>query len=217
MSLKTESAPLALIIYYSFSRQTCRLVEKFTEGLEKKGVNCVTERIYPEKPPAFPLNSIPATIKMMLATFFRVRIPIKPLSDRAFQHYDLVIIAGPTWSFNPSGPILAFLDRDSKNIFSGRPVLPLISCRKYWRTNAWYLKKRIIKSGGIPEQPIHYQHPVPDPWNLVGVFLTIAGKSPRKIPVMKKYYPRYGHTTRQLEQAVKDGEKIGAFLLKNQK
>lgn len=212
MSLK-KTAPSVLIVCYSFSSQTRRLVEKIAEGLDDMGVHIFVQRLEVKNPPSFPLHSIFKTIKMMLTTFLRKRFPIRPLSEKAFEDYDLVIIAGPTWSYNPSGPILSFLDQYGEKILEGKRVIALISCRKYWRTHAWYLKKRILAAGGIPEPPLYYNHPVSDPWNLIGVFLTIAGRSPRKIPVMKKYYTRYGHSSNQLDMVKRDGEKIAARLL----
>lgn len=205
-----------LIIFYSFSRQTRKLVDKTAEVLKGEGITTVVERLIPDPNIPFPLNSVFKTIKMMIETFFRKRIPIKPLSDKTYENYNMIILAGPTWSYNPSGPILTFLDGYGKTILKDKRVKIIISCRSYWRTNAWYMKKRIKKFGGIFETPIHFEHNVPEPWNTIGVLLTVAGKNINKIPVIRKHYIRYGHNNSQLELMEKKALEIAKSLKEEQ-
>jgi hypothetical protein len=118
-----------LIIYFSFSSQTNNLILALVKGLEKYDIDIVKEKLIPAVPLRFPVGSVSGTLLMMLTTFFRRRIPIEPLASSCFDNYDLIILAGPTWSYNPSGPVLSLFDRDGKALFRDRVTLPLISCR----------------------------------------------------------------------------------------
>ena len=204
--------PKVLIIYYSFSGQTSGLLHRLAEGLRGQGVQVRMERLQPVKPLRFPVGSIPATLKMMLTTFLRARTPIKEIPGDCFEGYDLVILAGPTWSYNPSGPVLSLIDRDGPRLFAGRRVLPLISCRGYWRMHWYGLRKMLQKCGALVSNLIVFSHPSREPWRTIGVFLKIAGKSPERGALIGKYYQRYGHSKEQQEEAFQFGELIGKNL-----
>ena len=92
-----------LILYYSYSHQTTNLLKKLIVGLEESDIDVTLERIIPERRLAFPIGTIPATVLMMFKTFLRIRFPAKSLNPKVFSRWDLIIVAGPTWSFNPAG------------------------------------------------------------------------------------------------------------------
>ena len=117
-----------LVLYYSFSSQTKNLVQALLQGMAEYEAETVCERIVPTVPQHFPIGTVPKTIKKMIVTLFRQRIPVKPLPERCFAAYDLVLLAGPTWSYNPSGPVLSLLDRDGQRLFGQQTVIPVISC-----------------------------------------------------------------------------------------
>lgn len=204
-----------LMLYYSFSGQTSSLLYRFASGLKRQGVEVVAERLHPVEPLRFPLNSFFATIKMMLTTFLRFRVPIQELSPDCSQEFDLIVLAGPTWSYNPSGPVLALLDRDGKRLFAGRKVLPLISCRGYWRMH-WYGLRRLLRRCGaeVPGKFV-FAHPTLEPWRTVGVFLKIAGKMPERSRFMGRHYKRYGHSHEQQKVAFQLGRQVGEALVLN--
>ena len=85
---------------------------------------------------------------MMMLTFFRKRIPIAPLSDKCKGRFDLMILAGPTWSYHPSGPVLSLLDRNDSTLFANQTVISLISCRGYWRMHWFGLRALLKKTAG---------------------------------------------------------------------
>ncbi len=189
-----------LILYYSFSNQTRRMVHVAKEVLRDEGYTFYEERIRPKYPLTFPVNSILDTFILMIKTFFRWRVPIYPLSERALKgEFNLVVLAGPTWSYNPSGPILSLLDLHGQELFKATKVLPLISCRSYWKRHYTYLRGRIQSLGGAVLPPIVLRHPLKEPWKTLGVFFTIAGKNPRRLPLLRNRYVQYGHTKEQLE------------------
>jgi len=189
-------------------------LKKLVAGLEESDIDIMWERLVPEQELRFPIGTIPATVLMMFQTFLRKRYPAKPVDPKIFDQWDLIIIAGPTWSYNPSGVVLSFLDRDGEKLFTGQAVLPLISCRGYWRVHFWGLRSLLKKCGAkIVAAPIVFKHPTAEPWNTIGVFLKLAGKMPeRGKGWFRKYYPKYGHSRKQIETAYELGKKLGQDL-----
>ena len=202
--------PKVLVLFYSFSGQTRGLIQRLVASLEEHGVTVHTERLNPRDQLRFPIGSVLSTLRMMLVTLFRRNMVIEPLDARCYQVYDLVILAGPTWSYNPSGPVLGLLRQFGKRVFSGKVVLPLISCRGYWRAHWLGLRHLLRKRGATVPNVIVFSHPVKEPWRTAGVFLKLAGKVPERL--FGEHYPRYGHSREQQEQAFLFGSRIAEAL-----
>ncbi|MFH1021128.1 MAG: hypothetical protein V1782_11055 [Pseudomonadota bacterium] len=208
-----DSQPVkVLILYYSLSAQTSGLVHRLGAGLEAHGVQLVCERLQPLTPRKFPIGTVPATLFMMLTTFLRTRMPIQPLSPSCGERYSLIILAGPTWSYNPSGPVLSLFDRDGARLFAGQQVLPLISCRGYWRMHWLSLRWQLARCGAKVVGRMIFAHPSKEPWRTIGVFLKLAGRVPERSSWLGRYYPRYGHSREQQDQAFGFGAAIGQAL-----
>ncbi len=204
-----------LILYYSFSSQTRNLLQAFADGLEDQGIEICWQQLKPLKKLQFPLGSVSATLAMMLKTFFRKRVEIEPIGRECFSHWDLVVLAGPTWSYNPSGPILSLLDNDA-GLFDGKKVLPFISCRGYWRVHYWSLRHILKKKGAQVVNPLVFRHIGKEPWLTIGVFLKLVGKTPESGKSwFKKYYTKYGHSRGQVAQAKRVGTLFGEKLESN--
>ena len=208
-----DSQPVrVLILYYSLSAQTSGLVHRLGAGLEEQGVHLAYERLQPLVPRHFPLGTVPATLFMMFTTFLRTRMPIQPLPPSCWEDYDLIVLAGPTWSYNPSGPVLSLLDRDGPRLFADKQVLPLISCRGYWRMHWLSLHWQLGRCGANVVGKMIFAHPSKEPWRTIGVFLKLAGRVPERSRWLGRYYPRYGHSREQQEQAFACGAAIGRAL-----
>jgi len=201
-----------LILSYSFSGQTSCLLRQLQTSLAQEGHLVVKERITPCEPLKFPTDSFASCLKMMITTFLRLRVPIQPLPPTCREPYDLVILGGPTWSYNPSGPILSLLDRDGQTLFRNQTVLPVISCRGYWRLHYHGLSRMLRRCGATVPNVIIFSHPSPEPWRTIGVFLKISGKSPERWPFLSRYYPHFGHSKGQQEEAAHFGTLIGQAL-----
>ncbi len=200
-----------LILSYSYSHQTRNLLKTMVAGMEEENVEVVWERLDPVQDLRFPIGTIPSTFVMMVETFFRKRYPIKPLNTVVFQDWDMIILAGPTWSYNPSGPVLSLLDGEGKQLFKNQTVLPMISCRGYWRVHYWGLKA-LLKKCNVKDviDPIVFSHPTPEPWRTIGVFLKLAGRTPEKgSGWFRRVYPKYGHSRKQVEKAGSLGRQLG--------
>lgn len=202
-----------LIIYYSYSSQTRNLVTSFVEGLERQDVEVTVEQLKPVRKLSFPLGSMLSTLVMMVETFFRKREPISPIGLDVTKKYDLIVLAGPTWSYNPSGPMLAFFDKYSQQ-FAHHTVLPFISCRGYWRMHYYQLKYMLHRSKAKVLKPVVFLHTGPEPWRTIGVFLKLAGHVPESgNSIVSKYYHKFGHTREQVRFSGIIGEKIGNLLI----
>jgi hypothetical protein len=215
LSDNPKKNPRVLFLDFSFSGQTGVLVNRLAAGLKEQGVDVFFEKLKPVRHLRFPIGGILRTFVMMFTTFIRVRVPIKELSSKCNQDYDLIILAGPTWSYNPSGPVLFFLDKYGKEVLGGCEVLPLISCRGYWKQHWRGLQKRLRECGANFSNLIAFTHPNPEPWCTIGVFLKIAGKNPERSQFIGKHYGRFGHANEQMEEARRFGLQIGEALKNN--
>jgi hypothetical protein len=203
-----------LIIYYSFTQQTRLLLKRFAAGLEETGIEVTLVRLEPVTPYSMPFRTNLSLLRAMVETFFCRRTPIKELPVACRGGWDRIVIAGPTWSYQPSGPVLSFLDHyaaDCENI----DVTPLISCRSYWRLNYRTVRKKLEKAGARVLEPIVYQHPTKEPYRVIGLLLQLRGKMVRRDKSwFRKHYPHYGHNQDQLQQAETRGREMGCQLLK---
>ncbi len=206
--------PRVLIIYFSLSGQSRGLINLFAAGLRNQNVAVVIEQLQPRKRIGWPFGTIHRTLWVMLVTFLRRRTPIQPLSPACFQSYDLVVLAGPTWSYNPSGPILSLLDNYGRRILAGQRVMALISCRGYYRYHQWILQRLLKRYTDRIENTLVFHHPVREPWSTIGVFLKSAGFRPEKISLLAGRYLRFGHTRQQLLSARAHGRALGQRLRK---
>jgi len=205
-----------LIIYYSFTQQTKLQLKQLVAGLESCGIEVTQERLEPISPYDFPFRSGFRLALAMVETFFRKRMKIMPISPRCMGEWDSIILAGPTWSYHPSGPILDFLDRYGREVCAGRKVIPFISCRSYWRWHYRTLKTYLLGCGAIVEKPIVFIHPIREPWRLIGLVLQLRGKMIRREKSwFRKHYPGYGHNKEQGAEALQQGRQLAEKLLEN--
>lgn len=204
--------PRILIIYFSLSGQSRGLINLLAAGMRHEGGLVVIEKLQTLKKISYPFNGILQTLWMMITTFFRLRLPIIEPSPSCFEQYDLIVLAGPTWSYNPSGPVLFLMDRYGKRLFSGKTVLPLLSCRGYYRIHEYLLRRQLNRCGAHLHESLIFSHPVKEPWSTIGVFLKSAGYRPERLAMLKKHYPHFGHTVPQLLQIRHEGSRIALSL-----
>lgn len=205
-----------LIIYFSLSGQSRGLVNLFATGLKEEGISVTIEQIHALKKISFPLKGSLDTLKMMCTTFFRVHTPIHELNPVCYKSYDLIVLSGPTWSYNPSGPILTLLTGEGKKLFYHRRVLPLLSCRGYYRLHNFFLRKKLMRLGAMLEESLIFSHPVSEPWSTLGVFLKSAGYQPEQMKYLSRHYPRFGHSAEQLQQVRIYGRQVARNLKQQQ-
>ncbi len=203
-----------LIIYYSFTQQTRILIKNFAAGIEEKGAEVVLERLEPVQPYEFPFKTDLRLASVMVRTFLRRRAEIHEISQACYGEWDRIVLAGPTWSYHPSGPVLDFLARFGEGVCRGKEVSVFISCRSYWRLHYWSLRIALKRFGSFPTAPIIYVHPIKEPYRLIGLILQLRGKMIRRENSwFRKHYPGYGHNKSQLEDAYQKGLSVGAEII----
>ncbi len=207
-----------LVVYYSYTQQTKMQVRKFISGLECAGIEVSQERLEPVRPYAFPFKTNLRLLIAMMLAFFQKRMTIRPVSSDCFHSWDCIVLAGPTWSYYPSGPVLDFLDCYGKAVCGGSVVIPFISCRSYWRLHYWTLKRRLGRFGCDVQKPVIFMHPQKEPWRFFGLILQLRGKIPRRENSwFRQRYPGYGHSKEQGEYAREEGKKTAEKLLASDK
>jgi len=189
-------------------------LKKFISGLEGSGVEVTQERLEPIHPYEFPFRSNMRLMTAMAMTFLRKRMTIRPVAEFCYGPWDCIVLAGPTWSYHPSGPVLDFLDRFAKEVCGGATVIPFISCRSYWQLHFWTLKRRLAVFGCNVRNPIVFMHPQKDPWRFIGLILQLRGKMMRRENSwFRKHYPGYGHSKEQGNEAMDAGKQLAEQLL----
>lgn len=211
------SANRVLIIYYSYSGQTRKILQSLVSGMEEEGITVCWQQLVTRKKLSFPFNGISETVKMMVVTFLRKHYAIEPPEKIIDEQYDLILLAGPTWSYNPSGPVLQLLAQYG-GIFKHQKVLPVISCRGYWRTHYYQLKLLLGFKKAEVLDPVVFLHTGPEPWRTIGVFLKLAGRVPESSRSwISKYYKKFGHTRKQISYARECGRIVGRYVMTNDK
>lgn len=185
--------------------------------MEGEGLDVSLERLEAVEPFGFPFKTNFRLARAMVMTFFLVRMKIRPVSSACFEKWDCIVLAGPTWSYHPSGPVLDFLDRYGTEVCGGKKVVPFISCRSYWRLHFWTLRRRLKKIGAGVLSPIVFLHPVKEPWRFIGLVLQLRGKMVRKENSwFRKHYPGYGHNREQGDEAKEKGIQLARQLIKKE-
>ncbi len=188
----------------------------FIKGLEEHHIDVVWHQLKTLERLQFPVGSMLVTFGMMIGSFFRRRVAIESLEPYCYDEWDLIVLAGPTWSYSPSGPVLSLFDKEHQ-VFKGQDVLPFISCRAYWRMHYQGIKHLLSKSQARALSPVVFSHPVGEPWSTIGVFLKMAGRVPESGKSwLKKFYPKYGHSRNQTDDAQYIGSCIGRSLVGNE-
>ncbi|CAG37798.1 unknown protein [Desulfotalea psychrophila LSv54] len=212
LGVKPMKKKHVLIVYYSLTNQTRGLLEAYSSGLSDPKICLEICSLHPLHPLRLPLRSNFSLLKAMWQPFWRRRCQIEdPCLQRS--HYDHIIIAGPTWSFQPSAPILAFW-QDYGDIVAATRVDFLISCRSCWRNHYWGLRRLCKKHGGLPGEPLLFEHASDEPWCTIGLLLYLRGIYANRLPLwLKKRYPFFGHSYNQWADVYDRGALLRQQLL----
>lgn len=121
-----------LVIYFTQSGQQKNILENLVKPLENAGHSVHFEEIKPVEKFPFPWNSF-QFFNAFPETFIQKPLALETLSDKAFDHYDLVILGYQPWFLTPSRPVSSFLQSaDAKKILTGKKVITILGCRNMW-------------------------------------------------------------------------------------
>jgi flavodoxin len=121
-----------LVFYYSQSGQQLSILQSLTKPLVAAGHYLHFEEIQPVVKYPFPWNAY-QFFNAFPETFHQQPLPLKNLSSKVFESYDLIIIGYQPWFLTPSRPISSFLQsNDAKTILKDKPIVTILGCRNMW-------------------------------------------------------------------------------------
>ena len=121
-----------LILYFTQSGQLLTILRSLVQPLAKAGYTIHFEEIRPAENFPFPWSSY-QFFNAFPETFSQKPQPLKEISARAYEQYDLIILGYQPWFLTPSRPISSFLQsEEGKKILSNKPVVTLLGCRNMW-------------------------------------------------------------------------------------
>lgn len=137
-----------LVVHYSQSGQLNRIVDQFTAPLVASDeIELVFENLCPVEQYPFPWPFL-RFIDTFPEAVYLDPPPIKPLSIKKDDHFDLVIIAYQVWFLSPSLPTTAFMQsEEAAGILKDTPVVTLIACRNMWLMAQEQMKSMLANLG----------------------------------------------------------------------
>lgn len=163
----STSRPRILLVFYSYSGQSLKVLEAAGEIFRERGYDvhtaeiAFTDRRYAELFSRFPMRRVWIDFLRVLPAQTRratgeVRTPDEVRNGR----YDLICIGSPTWWRTTSMPMRSFLVSDeARALFDGTPFAVFVACRRYWRENLAATRKLAEKQGGRYADEIHFTYP----------------------------------------------------------
>src|SRR4051794_39409387 len=164
--MDAKRKPSVLFVYFTYTKQTLKLVEAMSEALQQRGLEVHRAAIefndsrYAKRFKTFPmphpfrevLGMIPAELQRRSGA-----IGIPPtVTDR---EYDLVVIGSPTWWLSTNLPIRSFLQSDvAAGVLDQRRFAAFVVCRRYWKHNFKTVKRLGAKRGGVFLDGIHFRY-----------------------------------------------------------
>jgi menaquinone-dependent protoporphyrinogen IX oxidase len=162
-----ESArPQVLFVYYTYTKQTLKVVDTMAEVMRDRGVDAhfgpidFVDPRYADRFKTFPmphpflevLGMIPAELRRKPA---EIRIP-DVVTER---DYDLVVIGSPTWWLSTNVPIRSFLESETAaTALNGTPFAAAVACRRYWKHNLKTVRRLGAARGGNYIDGIHFRY-----------------------------------------------------------
>jgi len=162
----SATKPKVLLVYFTYTKQTLKVLEAMTETFEGRGWEVehaaieLTDERYTARFHEFPMphpyrelfGMIPAELRR---TTGEIEIP-EPARQGS---YDLVCIGSPTWWLSTSVPIRSYLESEAAGkILGDTPFAPIVVCRRYFGHNLRTVKKLASRRGGRYLDGIHFAY-----------------------------------------------------------
>src|SRR4051794_37004893 len=160
----SATRPQVLLVYYTYTQQSLRVVEAMAEVFRGRGCDVrlagieLTDARYAERFTRFPLRHAYLDIFGMLPAQLRGATGEIRLPEAARDgEYDLVCIGSPTWWLKTSVPVRSFLSSgDGARLLDGTPFAAFVVCRRYWGINLRSVRKLGTKHGGRYVDGTHF-------------------------------------------------------------
>jgi menaquinone-dependent protoporphyrinogen IX oxidase len=161
------SRPRALLLYYSYTGQSLKVLAAAGEVLSARGFDVqkaaieFTDPRYSERFSRFPMRHVWRDMfRVLPAQTRRARGKIGTPLEATTGDYDLICIGSPTWWRTASMPVRSFLQsEDARTLLAGKQFAVFVVCRRYWRENLNSVRKMATKQGGQYAGEIHFTYP----------------------------------------------------------
>ena len=161
-----ESQPRVLFVYFTYTKQTLKVVEAMTEVFRARGCDVehaaidLTDARYTDRFHEFPMpHPLRELVGMIPAELRRATGEISIPDEAQGGNYDLVCIGSPTWWLSTSVPIRSYLESEAAgNVLNGTNFATVVVCRRYFGHNLRTVKKLATRLGGIYIDGIHFAY-----------------------------------------------------------
>lgn len=158
--------PRVLFVYFTYTKQTLKIVEAMTEVFRDRGCEVehaainLTDARYTARFHEFPMpHPFRELIGMIPAELRRATAEITIPEQARSGNYDLVVVGSPTWWLSTSVPIRSYLEsKEAASILRETPVATVVVCRRYYGHNLRTVKKLATKVGARYRDGIHFPY-----------------------------------------------------------
>lgn len=139
-----------LVVYYSQTNRTREALDLFLGPLKADlNVRIDSISLEPERPYPYPWPKL-HFFSIMPETVDEVSVALTAAAVEKGRPYDLIVLGCPVWFLSPAPPISSFLRSPEAAVFSGAPVITLLTCRKMWKEAQQSIDDRLKELGGRP-------------------------------------------------------------------
>ncbi len=208
------SSRRVLILYYSQTGQTRRVLEVVSDELRRAQHEVVMVRFNPVQDFRFPWSPF-ALLGLMVRTYAgaKLSVELEELPPQVTSgRYDLIVIGYQPWFLSPSVPVRTFLEGPGAELLRNRPVVSVITCRKLWKRSYRLFEQKVRARGATVIDSLVVEDPARQPMNMVTtVFHLLTGRTLDR-GILKRVFPPVGIDEGGLRQARQFGETLAARL-----
>ena len=158
--------PEVLFVYFTYTKQTLKVLEAMTEVFRDRGFEVthaaidLTDSRYTARFHEFPMpRPFIELVGMIPAEILRKTGEISIPDEARHGDYDLVCIGSPTWWLSTSVPIRSYLESDAAGeVLSDTLFATVVVCRRYFGHNLRTVKKLAGQRGGEYLDGIHFAY-----------------------------------------------------------
>jgi menaquinone-dependent protoporphyrinogen IX oxidase len=162
-----EKPPRVLLLYYSYTGQSLRVLEAAGEVFAERGCEVAkapiefTDPRYAQRFSRFPMRRVwPDMLSVLPAQKRGATGEIRTPDTVRDDNYDLICIGSPTWWQTVSMPMRSFLKSgEARKLLSGKPFAVFVVCRQYWLENLTAVREFAEQQGGRYVDEVHFTYP----------------------------------------------------------
>jgi menaquinone-dependent protoporphyrinogen IX oxidase len=164
--MNSETKPSVLLVYFSYTHQTEKVMELMAEVLRDRGCETTlapiefTDPRYEKRFKQFPMPKPFLEVVAMIPAELHHRPAKIGIPDVVTTgNYDFVVIGSPTWWLTTDIPIRSFLESDAAaKVLQGKQFTGAVCCRRYWKHNLKNVRRMGTKHGGEFVDGIHFRY-----------------------------------------------------------